>query len=87
LKWPSRIRLRSRFRQAIDGCSLVFICILLGAGNWAHLASQEPAQGHLAQTAKWLNLSIQIGLLALAAIVIIDAVQEAVRVRRNAHRP
>jgi hypothetical protein len=68
---------RSRVRIGIDACFLAIAILLLTAGDWVRV-SDAPAN-----VTAWINLSVQITLIATAVIVAGDALLELRRILRT----
>jgi len=81
---PSRRRLRSGLRVAINAYFLGLIGILAMAGNVVSITGAGISAADLAEASKWTRIGVQIGLGALAICVFIDAAVEAYRLCRSA---
>jgi hypothetical protein len=79
LMWPSRIRLRSIIRLAIDALTLGIIGVLANAGTWWTLTSSKISPVGLGDAAIWANLGMKIALAFAAIVTFTDVVQEVLR--------
>ncbi len=79
--YPCWAKVRSRVRIGLDACMLITVAIVLRVGNWAEIDAPHLSGHDLTAVMTWVNLSIQISLVATALIMCLDAFMEIRRMR------
>jgi hypothetical protein len=80
LLWPSRIRLRSVIRVAIDALTLGVVGVLANAGTWWTATSPKiSAPGLAGALLAWTPVWMKIALASVAIVTFIDIVREVRR--------
>jgi hypothetical protein len=85
--YPCWAQVRSRIRIALDACLLITAAIVLREGNWMEIDAPHLSPHDLTAVITWVNLSIQISLVATALIACLDAFMEIRRMHRLGSRP
>lgn len=76
---PSRPRIRSGIRLAINGLTLVVTAILLSAPSWVQVTALGVPSKGIEDAAKGINLGVWITLAVMVIAVAVDAFQETRR--------
>uniref|UniRef100_Q029Z7 Transmembrane protein n=1 Tax=Solibacter usitatus (strain Ellin6076) TaxID=234267 RepID=Q029Z7_SOLUE len=85
--YPCWAQVRSRVRIAIDACMIITVAIVLRLGNWVEIDAPNLSPHDLTAVITWVNLSIQISLVATALIACLDAFMEIRRMHRLGSGP
>jgi len=81
---PGMTQIRSKARIALDASTLILVAAVFQAANWVRIGAPNLPAADLARITHWVNGTILITLLSIAAIALGDAAWEIRRLRRAA---